>query len=453
MIENPLLRSQPLAAGRSPRSVARFSLAAAALLLLVPAAARPAAGPWRTNPQGSVRLIAAESAVARGGTIHLGVQFRTAPGWHVYWKNPGDAGFPPRVDVLAPPSLRGVALLFPAPRRFELPGGLAAFGYEGEVVYPLTPGTLAEGPDGPVRVEADVDYLTCAADCVPYRYRLALDLRPGGSTMRDPGTAPLVERFAVRVPERDGDLPGVELTAALAPDRAHPTSLHVEARGLAPGSAASLFLEPQDLFETGRPAVRRTADGVAFDVPLARTRTDVPLPGRYELAFTAAGLRENGREVAVEARRAFGSDAIATPIRPAFGFASSLAALLAALAAGLTAASLALWLRTESPPTLGRGLLGFAALGLAVLCLFALAQRVAPVGLALLELCLLGEALALWLRLRPAGPSAGTPRTRLLTVVALVAGLLAAWLALDHALPAAMSNFADSPRITSGDGT
>ena len=67
----------------------------------------------------------------------MGLHFTLAPGWHVYWKNSGDAGFPPvvpcssRAEILGKPEL-----LWPAPQRFELPGDLVAFGYEDEVVYP-----------------------------------------------------------------------------------------------------------------------------------------------------------------------------------------------------------------------------------------------------------------------------------------------------------------------------
>src|SRR5215470_11117009 len=103
------------------------------------ARARPAAAaasPWTSNPQSQVRLISGDRVAPRHGELRLGVQFRLAPGWHAYWKNSGDAGFAPVVTFAPRPGLTPPELLWPAPHRFELPGGLQAFGYASEVVYP-----------------------------------------------------------------------------------------------------------------------------------------------------------------------------------------------------------------------------------------------------------------------------------------------------------------------------
>ena len=107
-------------------------------LLLAPLPARGTASPWAENEQSRVRLLTEYAAAPRSGPIRIGLQFTLSPGWHVYWKNSGDAGFPPVVTFSAPEgTLTGSELLWPAPQRFELPGDLVAFGYEKEVVYPI----------------------------------------------------------------------------------------------------------------------------------------------------------------------------------------------------------------------------------------------------------------------------------------------------------------------------
>jgi suppressor for copper-sensitivity B len=370
----------------------------------MPAAVFAATSPWQTHEQGAVRLIAAEATLASGGKpspLRLGVQFRTAPGWHVYWKNPGDAGFPPRVDLLAPPELVGkeptAEIEFPAPRRFSLPGGLFAIGYEGEVVYPLKPRPYSPPSEArSVRIEADVDYLTCEVDCVPYRYRLALELPVAAAAARDPETAPLLDRAEASLPRRDGTLSGVAVRAELA--RSPSLALGVEVQGAEASAAADLFVEPQELFEIGRPAVLRVPGGVRFEMPLVPRRTDLPLPKSFPLAFTAVGLVEKGEPVALEARRQLGTPDSMAESRAAGAAVKWVPILLAALAAGLTATAMALWGKT--PASLGRGLLGFVALGLIVVCLRLLAGRVTPSGLAGIELALLGLGLILWLRRR-----------------------------------------------------
>lgn len=373
---------------------------------MLPAAVFAAAGPWQTNEHGAVRLIAAEAALAPGAApLRLGVQFRTAPGWHVYWKNPGDAGFPPRVDLLAPPELVGeeptIEIGYPAPRRFALPGGLFAIGYEGEVVYPLVPRSFSP-PAGArsVRIEADVDYLTCEVDCVPYRYRLALDLGLAAAPAGDPGTAPLLDRAEASRPRRDGTLPGVAIRADLA--RRPAGALVVEVEGAAASAASDLFVEPQELFEIGKPTVTSLPNGVRFEASLTPRRSDLPFPERFPVAFTAVGLVHAGAPVALEARRELAAsssageagraDAPPPPASPA----PWPAILLGALAFASTAAAMALW--GQPSKSLVRGLLGFAALALVVGCLRLLAERVAPTRLAGIELALLGLGLILWLR-------------------------------------------------------
>src|SRR4051794_4884658 len=86
--------------------------------------AAAAAGAWESNPQSRVRLITPGTVATRTGDLRLGLHFTLAPGWHFYWKNSGAAGFPPVVVFGKAPGLAGAELLWPAPERFELRGGL-----------------------------------------------------------------------------------------------------------------------------------------------------------------------------------------------------------------------------------------------------------------------------------------------------------------------------------------
>src|SRR5947209_20249497 len=61
-------------------------------------AADPAASPWFETEQGKVRLIAAAPQLGAADTVRLGLEFRLAPGWDIYWRSPGDAGLPPQID-------------------------------------------------------------------------------------------------------------------------------------------------------------------------------------------------------------------------------------------------------------------------------------------------------------------------------------------------------------------
>ena len=46
--------------------------------------------------------VAEQDVVAPGQPFRLGLRLRLAPGWHTYWKNPGDAGAAPEIVLALP---------------------------------------------------------------------------------------------------------------------------------------------------------------------------------------------------------------------------------------------------------------------------------------------------------------------------------------------------------------
>ena len=285
---------------RSTAFAVTLTLTAAALLAPRPSCG--AASEWQRNDQSSIRLVTPWAAAPPSGELRLGLHLRLAPGWHVYWKNSGDAGYPPVVTFLEPAELTGAELRWPAPRRFELPGDLVAFGYEDEVVYPLTARLEAAGRDR-VRLRADVDYLVCEVDCIPYRYELTLE-QPlaAGEPVPEPATAPLLDAWWERLPVPVERLPGISTAGAIERGAAGPVlAIRVEGVEADPARAA-VFLETHEGFDTGRPAARAVPGGVELRVPLEPRQAGVE-PGRTTFAWTVTGLTRDGRPLAVEARR------------------------------------------------------------------------------------------------------------------------------------------------------
>ena len=306
---------------RIPGSAARAALAGLALAAGWLGSARPAAAvasPWITNPQSQVRLISGDLVAPHQGELRLGIQFRLAPGWHAYWKNSGDAGFAPVVTWKDVPGLAPPELLWPAPHRFELPGGLEAFGYSDEVVYPVRAAVAPIAGSAPIagggpagrraslRLSANVDYLVCEVDCVPYRYDLVLDQPLGDRAEVDPQTAPLLDRWWRQVPLPAGRGTGPAGNPALA-SRAEMTLARTAAPGelrlalrlrgvtAAPGGA-DLFFESHPALELGRPRVRAADGGLLFEVPARRKDTSMPLPAITAIAWTATGLDQDGQD-------------------------------------------------------------------------------------------------------------------------------------------------------------
>ena len=104
----------------------RFAKIGLAGVLLAMASAASAwamdATPWVTTPQTEVRLIAAEDGAGADGVVQLGLHFKLKDGWKVYWRRPGDAGFPPRLDWSESENFKDAEFFWPAPMRFEVLG-------------------------------------------------------------------------------------------------------------------------------------------------------------------------------------------------------------------------------------------------------------------------------------------------------------------------------------------
>lgn len=277
------------------------------LLLLAPPPARGTTSPWAENEQSRVRLLTEFAVAPRSGPIRMGLQFTLSPGWHVYWKNSGDAGFPPAVTFGAlEGTLVDPGIFWPAPQRFELPGGLVAFGYEKEVVYPIqaTLRTEAEANGDVLTIAADVDYLVCEVDCIPYRYTLTLEQPLADEAVPDPETVPLLNAAGASLPAKADEVAGVQTGGAVHAGPAGEPVLEVRLRGVkAAAGTAGLFLETHDLFDTGKPQAKVTPDGVVFRVPLKLREAGKELPGKTAFVWTVTGVQKDGTPLALEARR------------------------------------------------------------------------------------------------------------------------------------------------------
>lgn len=184
------------------------------LLLLTTASAWSKSTDWQTNTHGRVRFVTPYTTAPEKGTVILGLQFQPIPEWHVYFRDPGDAGFPPKVEWTGTTGIKNAEILFPTPKRYDLPGGLIAIGYDTDVIYPIKATRIS----GPLHIQAKVSYLTCKESCVPYKYTFTLDLPSAATVELDDLEAGPIEAFLQKVPanERGGLTLGVQPAATAA---------------------------------------------------------------------------------------------------------------------------------------------------------------------------------------------------------------------------------------------
>ena len=154
------------------------------------------------------RLVILQESIALepGQTTHLGLKVQLLkPGWHTYWKNPGDSGAAPKVKLKANQPLEMSGLLYPVPERIETKT-LISFAYENEVLYllplRLSPETL---PGQKLRVTLEFEWLVCQEICIPARETRDLEwtLTQAG-TVTPSAEAPVIEKALAALPLRRG---------------------------------------------------------------------------------------------------------------------------------------------------------------------------------------------------------------------------------------------------------
>ncbi len=125
----------------------------------------------------TVTLLSESDTISPGRPVRLGLRFLVAPGWHIYWQNPGDAGAAPELTLSLPPGTRTGPINWPAPERIT-EGPLMTFAYTGEVLLPF-----GLTPSGNTRLDvaAHVDWLVCNDVCVPESGDFKLQLAQGAS--------------------------------------------------------------------------------------------------------------------------------------------------------------------------------------------------------------------------------------------------------------------------------
>ncbi len=151
----------------------------------------------------SAEVFVAENSPDDG--LLAAVYLRMAPGWHIYWQNPGEAGIPVAIRWELPEGFRALPLDYPVPSSFES-AGLTGYGYAGEVVLfsrivPDDGRTDRSFPETAFPLGAELSWLSCGEVCIPGSAELTLDGSPP-----EPGRRELVRRFLRRVPGKiDGE--------------------------------------------------------------------------------------------------------------------------------------------------------------------------------------------------------------------------------------------------------
>ena len=187
---------------------------AAALAALASGAAPAGAAPAGRQPAAEdlvkLRLVADRSAIAAGAALTVAARFDIAPGWHIYWVNPGEAGLATEAAFSAPAGFDVGPVRYPGPVRFQTPGETAAsYGYSGAAILSSAvkaPAGLA-GARNPARFSVQATWLVCRDVCLRGQGGASLDLPIATRALpARPANAELFARHRSELPRRFAEL-------------------------------------------------------------------------------------------------------------------------------------------------------------------------------------------------------------------------------------------------------
>ncbi|HEX8699600.1 MAG TPA: protein-disulfide reductase DsbD domain-containing protein, partial [Myxococcaceae bacterium] len=166
----------------------------------VPASATALGAPDEGDPRVEATLLMDVSRVKAGDTFRVGVRFRMDPGWHIYWKNPGDSGLSTEVSWDTPGVTVG-ELRWPFPSTFRTPDGfIVTHGYKDEVLL-FAEARASEQATGSLTLSAAVDALVCEVNCIPVQMVLTRPLSVGAQTVPEGEARAAFDASEARVPQ------------------------------------------------------------------------------------------------------------------------------------------------------------------------------------------------------------------------------------------------------------
>jgi thiol:disulfide interchange protein len=170
-------------------------------LTALAASARAQEEPNQPGPHLRIALVAETDTPKAGSEVALALDTKPQSGWHGYWQNPGDAGFPAKFDWTLPAGVAASVPAYPVPQRLLI-AGLMNYVYErpyAPIVTVKIPAGLAPGAALPIKLH--MAYLVCTKQlCVPETGDFAITLTVGGGAI-DPAKRAMFDDWRRTLPQ------------------------------------------------------------------------------------------------------------------------------------------------------------------------------------------------------------------------------------------------------------
>lgn len=230
-----------------------------------------ASSEWTKTPGGSVRLIL-DNPAKPTTEIRGAIQIDLDPGWKTYWREPGDAGVPPELDISGSTNIKSYALAFPTPHRF-VDGSTTWAGYKKPVFLPVTL-TLVD-PGKPARLKGHAFLGICETICIPVTAEFDVSID-------NISTEPLVQTLIATAFEK---LPA-QANAGFGAKTAVQGDGYVKITVNLPADDpdTDIFVAGDGIVTFGMAKLkRREAGSAVFSVPVVSGKEKKPVPLNYTL--------------------------------------------------------------------------------------------------------------------------------------------------------------------------
>ena len=247
------------------------------------------------------RLVSSHDAVRPGQTFHVALLTELDPGWHTYWRNPGDSGEPVQIGWEVMGGVGGGVVVgevevgeiaWPVPEPIPT-GPIVNYGFEGAPLFPVEMRLPADAPalGGTVAIAAEAYYLVCKDICIPESARLELEIAVKADAEVDPRWDSPIREALEAAPPRSERAAGARLEGnELIVDIGSGTG--------AGGRLGAPYLFPYEnwvIDHSAPQSVRDGAWGMRFRLAPGYGWDDTPESFEALLAYDGPGDRSGGR--------------------------------------------------------------------------------------------------------------------------------------------------------------
>jgi thiol:disulfide interchange protein DsbD len=162
-----------------------------------------------------VNLIAEEQTIEPGKSFWVALHVQIEKGWHVYWKNPGDAGMPLKLNWKLPDGFQTGTLQWPFPEKFTF-DDMVGFGYHDEVMLLaqlVAPQSISSTKT--IDLQGSVSWLVCSSEtCQPGSAPVKLTLNVG-SAQPNPAVSAIFEKARAKMPKSQVEVKTIQKSGVI----------------------------------------------------------------------------------------------------------------------------------------------------------------------------------------------------------------------------------------------